>query len=139
MICTFLHRKGMPRIFALLLGVIIGLLARELTLPTRGDEDSKSKVDRARSQARAGAHLAPDTPAAYNADWERDYPQYQPVGKALKAMPSLKPGDICPQDLSGYGGAGRSSYGSIDDVADFEEFCRMCQENKPRVMEERRK
>ena len=54
-------------------------------------------------------------------------------------MPDLKPGELAPQDVSIYGGAGRSSYGSIDDVADFDQFCSMCKENKHRVMEERRK
>jgi cytochrome c peroxidase len=123
----------------LLAGVMVGLVARDLTVATRGDEGSKPKVDHRGSRPRGGSHLAPDTAAAYDPDWERPYPQYQPVGKVLEPMPTLKAGDPCPQDLSIYGGAGRTSYGSIDDVGEFEEFCKMCQQNKPRVMEERRK
>jgi cytochrome c peroxidase len=103
------------------------------------DKATKAKVDRAATSPSKGARLAPDTAAAYDAGWERSYPQYQPVGKALKPMPDLKPGEICPQDVSVYGGAGKTSFGSIDDVADFDRFCRMCKENKPRVMEQRRK
>jgi cytochrome c peroxidase len=60
------------------------------------------------------------------------------VGKVLKPCPPLKPGDICPQDLSVFGGAGRSSFASVDDVADFNSFYRMCAKNKPRVMAERK-
>ncbi len=85
-----------------------------------------------------GHKLLPDTTAAHDPDWERPYPQYQPVGKALQPCPPLKAGEICPQDLSVYGGAGRTSFASVDDVADFNEFCRMCAENKPKVMAARR-
>jgi cytochrome c peroxidase len=122
----------------LLIGVVVGVLARELAIPTRGDSGG-AKADRTRPQPREGSHLASDTASAYDPDWDRPYPQYQPVGKVLKPCPSLKPGELCPQDLSSLGGAGRSSYGSIDDVADFEEFFRKCSENKSRVMEERRR
>ncbi len=139
MISSFIRRRATVPIVILLLGAIVGFFARDLTSPTRGGEETKAKNDRKRSQPPSGAHLSPDTASAYDPDWERLYPQYQPVGEVLKPMPRLKPGEICPQDLSVYGGAGRSSYGSIDDVADFEEFCGMCKENKPRVMEERRK
>jgi len=139
MIFSFLRRKATAHIAVLLLGVIVGLLARELTVPTRGDERTKTKGDQPPTRPSAGSHLAPDTAAAYDPDWERSYPQYQPVGKVLKPMPDLKPGELCPQDLSVYGGAGRTSYSSIDDVGNFEEFCRMCSQNKPRVMEARRK
>jgi cytochrome c peroxidase len=51
----------------------------------------------------------------------------------------LKPGDLPPQDLSVFGGAGKTSFGWVDEIRDFEEFCQKCSENKPRVMEERRK
>jgi len=139
MITLFIRRTATARIAVLLLGVMVGLLARELRTPTRGDDGTKTKVDQPASRPSVGSHLAPDTAAAYDPDWERSYPQYQPVGTVLKPMPDLKPGELCPQDISIYGGAGRSSYGSIDDVAVFGEFCRMCKEKKPRVMEERRK
>jgi cytochrome c peroxidase len=84
-------------------------------------------------------HLAADSQAAYDPNWARAYPQSQPVGKALQPCPVLKPGEICPQDLSVYGGAGRTSFASVDDVADFGEFYRMCAANKAKVNEERRK
>jgi cytochrome c peroxidase len=89
--------------------------------------------------ARAGTHFGPESPPAYDPDWERPYPQYQPVGKVLQPCPPLKPGEPPPQDLSVFGGAGRSSFASVDDVADFEEFYRQCAANKPRVMDERLK
>jgi hypothetical protein len=85
-----------------------------------------------------GTKLLPDTAAVYNAQWDKPYPQYQPVGKDLKECPPLKVGDICPQDLSVFGGKGKTSFASLDDVANFDEFCEMCSKNKPKVMEERR-
>ena len=127
---------------ALLVGVGIGLLARELIAPTRGDSGDATKPDRSASKSkkpRGGAHLARDTAAAYDPDWERPYPQYQPVGKVLRPYPNTKPGEICPQDVSIFGGAGRTSFGSVDDVGTFEEFFAMCAANRPKVMEERRK
>ena len=138
MLPPFLRRTATAHFAVLALGVVVGLLARELITPTRGEAGAKTKGDQPVSRPRTGSHLAPDTAAAYDPDWERRYPQYQPVGKVLKPMPDLKPGERCPQDVSIYGGAGRTSYGSIDDVAEFAEFCHMCLENKPRVMEERR-
>ncbi len=139
MIGFFQRRKALSQAAVLLLGAILGLLARDLTMPTRGDDSSRTSDDRGMSQPREGSHLAPDTAAAYAPDWDRPYPQYQPVGTVLKPMPRLKPGEICPQDLSPFGGAGHTSYSALDDVGDFESFCRMCKENKPRLMEERRK
>ena len=139
MISALLPRRPNAQIAVLLLGVLVGLFVRELVAPSRGDEHDKSRTGRQASRPREGSHLAPDTAAAYDPQWDRPYPQYQPVGDVLKPMPNLKPGEICPQDLSIFGGRGRTSYGSIDDVADFEPFCRMCMENKPRIMDERRK
>jgi cytochrome c peroxidase len=83
--------------------------------------------------------LAPDTAAAYDPRWDRPYPQYQPVGKVLKPCPDLKPGERCPQDLSAYGGAGKTSFASVDNVRDFDEFHRESAKHKPKVMEERRR
>jgi cytochrome c peroxidase len=137
MISSFIRPRTSTWVAALLVGMIIGFLARELTQPTLGDDRTQTKADQAESRPRQGSHLSPDTAAAYDPDWERSYPQYQPVGKVLKPMPNLKPGELCPQDLSIYGGAGRTSYGSLDDVADFDEFCRMCKQNKLRVMADR--
>ena len=64
--------------------------------------------------------MAERSPAAYDSTWDRDYPQDQ--RKKLMAFPDLRPGDIPPVKLYLYGGGGRSSYASIDDVADFKEF-----------------
>jgi cytochrome c peroxidase len=141
MIISFVRRTAGPRLPVLLLGVIVGLLARELTMPTRGEQETKTtrNSDRPASQPSNGSRLAPDTAAAYEPDWEHPYPQYQPLGKTLQPFPVLKPGELCPQDLSIFGGAGRTSYASVDDVASFEEFFRMCSRNKPRVMEARRR
>jgi cytochrome c peroxidase len=61
------------------------------------------------------------------------------VGKRLEPCPNLKPGELCPQDLWRFGGAGRTSFASVDDVANFNEFYRMCAKNKPKVMAERHK
>jgi len=35
--------------------------------------------------------MMPDSPAAVAADWERAYPQYQPLGKVLQPFPPLRP------------------------------------------------
>lgn len=116
----------------LFLGVGIGLSLRELTLFSHGE-------DKAPPAKKQGPRLAPETAAAYDADWERAYPQYQPVGKMLQACPILKPGELPPQDLSIFGGRGKTSFASVDDVADFEEFYQMCARQKPKCMEERSK
>ena len=39
-----------------------------------------------------------------------------------KSLPPLKPGEVCPQDLSVYGGKGRTSYASVEDVGNFDEL-----------------
>jgi cytochrome c peroxidase len=78
--------------------------------------------------------MMPDTSAAYNSDWERPYPQYQVIGKELLPFPDLRPGDITPTDLYRYGGPGRSSFASVDDVGDFDEFYRRLSQQKPKVM-----
>ena len=85
------------------------------------------------------ARTHPDSAAAYAPDWERPYPQYQPVGKVLQPFPSAAPCEIVPQQLYKYGGAGVRIYASVDDVRNFEEFFRRCSELKPQVMAERRK
>lgn len=72
------------------------------------------------------------SPAAYDSNWDRDYPQDQ--RKKLLAFPELRPGDIPPVKLYLYGGAGKSSYASVDDVANFKEFYERLSEQKPAVM-----
>lgn len=84
-------------------------------------------------------HLVPDSQAGYAKDWERPYPQYQPVGSVLKPFPTCKPGDVMPQDLYRYGGKGRTSFASVDDVGNFDDFCRQCTEMKAKCMAERAK
>jgi cytochrome c peroxidase len=83
--------------------------------------------------------LAPESRAAYDPDWERPYPQYQPAGKSLQPCPDFKPGKSCPQDLWVYGGVGRTSLSSIDDVRTFDDFYKMCAANKAKVNAERNK
>lgn len=136
---SFPRRNRNAQLVLLLLGVVVGLLARELFHSTRGNEPDQPVKQQTPSRPRTGTHLSPDTAAAYDPNWDRPYPQYQPVGDVLQPMPKLKAGELCPQDLSVFGGPGRTSYSSVDDVVDFDEFCRMCKENKPRVMEARRK
>ncbi len=94
MLCSFIRRTAKAQIAVFVLGALVGLLARELVTTTRGDGGAKSNADQPRSSPRAGSQLAADSAAAYDADWERSYPQYQPVGKVLKPMPNLKPGEL---------------------------------------------
>jgi cytochrome c peroxidase len=135
---TFTKPAVTQKVVWLLLGAVLGLMARELTQPLQGDSGG-TNVDRTAHQPRLQTRLAPETAAAYDPNWNQPYPQYQPAGKVLDPCPNLKPGELPPQDVSIFGGAGRSSYGSVDDVASFEEFFCMCSENKARVMEERRR
>jgi cytochrome c peroxidase len=126
------HHLLTPALVCLLLGVGAGFFLRELAQPSRGGQGPQPVPLQT-------PKLASDSAAAYDPNWEKAYPQYQPVGKVLKPCPPFKPGDICPQDLSVFGGAGKTSYSSVDDVANFEDFYRTCAANKPKVMEERRK
>jgi cytochrome c peroxidase len=128
----YVRRLFPPAVLCLLLGLGAGLLLREFTAPLLGQPSGAMPP-------RDGPKLAPDTPAAYDPNWDKPYPQYQPVDKVLKRCPDLRPGDPPPQDLSVFGGAGRTSYAALDDVGDFQEFCDRLAANKPRVMEERRK
>ena len=72
------------------------------------------------TEAPGDLELTERSPAAYDASWDRDYPQDQ--RKKLQLFPDLRPGDIPPVKLYLYGGPGKSSYASVDDVADFKEF-----------------
>jgi len=78
--------------------------------------------------------ITPDSPAARNSEWEKPYPQYQAVGKELLQYPNLRPGDITPTDLYRYGGFGPTSYASVDDVEDFQEFYGRLSRQKVQVM-----
>jgi cytochrome c peroxidase len=120
-----------PAFLFLVGGLALGVVIRDLSSTLNGQPKPKGPDP--------GAYLAPDTPAASAGDWDKPYPQYQPVGKYLTQVPDLKPGAIPPQDLCVFGGAGKSCFASVDDVADFQEFYRLCSKNKPKVMAERRK
>ena len=76
--------------------------------------------------------LTGKSPAAYDENWDREYPQDQ--RKKLLPFPELRPGDIPPVKLYLYGGPAKSSYASVDDVANFNEFYTRLSEQKPTVM-----
>jgi hypothetical protein len=126
------RRVTSPAFVCLLLGLAVGPVVSQLVRPARGHVATSPA-------SYEGSKLVPDSPAAFAAGWDKAYPQYQPVGKILQPCPKLKPGEICPQDLSVFGGAGKTSYASVDDVGSFDEFYQMCADSKPRAMEERRK
>ena len=53
----------------------------------------------------------PTSPPAVVDDWQRPYPQYQPVGQGDTVQaPELKPGTENPQDIHMFGGKGKSSF-----------------------------
>jgi cytochrome c peroxidase len=131
-----LQPLGRPAVLCLLLGGVLGFLLRELTPLSQGSQEPPPGTPAPPGIARK---MAGDTRAAYDPDWDRPYLQYQPVGKALKPCPDFKPGEMCPQDLSVYGGAGKSSFASVDDVRDFDDFYRKCREMKPKVTDARKK
>jgi cytochrome c peroxidase len=126
-----------PAAWLLLAGAVAGFVLRDLTPFSRGGPNQPPA--KSASKPAPDHRLAADSNAAYDPDWDKHYPQYQPVGKVLKACPVLKPGEVCPQDLCVFGGRGKTSLASIDDVADFDTFYKMCARNKPKVMAERRK
>lgn len=118
----------------LLLGIGIGLmLGGDGTTPALGAAPGNNTVG-VRTPAGLAAKLLEDGAAAFDADWERDYPQYQPVGRTLEPFPAAGPGTIVPQQLYRYGGVGRTSFASVDDVADFDLFYRTASKRKPEVM-----
>lgn len=82
--------------------------------------------------SRGDNQLTVKSPAAFDPNWDRDYPQDQ--RRKLLPFPNLRPGDITPVKLYLYGGPGASSYASIDDVGDFSEFYKRLSEQKPAVM-----
>jgi cytochrome c peroxidase len=135
-----LRRLVAPSTACLVVGLGAGILIRDLAPMSRGDSGGPAPAaDATARKAPIGQRLAADTAAAYNPDWKRPYPQAATLGKDLEQCPPMKPGEICPQDLWPFGGAGKSSFGSVDDVGSFEEFFRMCSANRPKVMAERQK
>lgn len=133
---NFSRRVPTPALLCLGLGVVLGFTFRDWSPASRGQSGGTAGGS---TGAKQGPKLAADSAAAYDPDWEKPYPQYQPVGKVLKPLFDCKPGDPVPQDLSVYGGAGKSSLASVEDVTNFEEFCKNCTERKALVMEERHK
>jgi cytochrome c peroxidase len=101
-----------------------------------GEQGSMVKADPTANEpattSRGDNQLTPKSPAAYDPNWDRDYPQDQ--RRKLLPFPNLRPGDITPVKLYLYGGPGATSYASIDDVGDFSEFYQRLSEQKPAVM-----
>jgi cytochrome c peroxidase len=128
------NRLLTPALTCLLLGAIIGYVFRDLVPFSHGEPNP-----RAAPKTPVSNKMLPDSEAAYDPNWDKPYPQYQPLGKVLQPCPNLKPGDLCPQDLCIFGGAGKTSLASIEDVGSFDEFYKMCARHKPRVMAERAK
>lgn len=123
-------------------GLVPRLEKRDVSAEEAASKSKSAGSSRASTAKALGAgrdRLMPDSPAAYAADWEKPYPQYQPVGKVLRPYPDVRPGEMTPQDLYRYGGRSGSSFSSVDEVGDFAEFMRRCREQKPKVMAERQK
>jgi hypothetical protein len=128
-------------------GLLLGYLAGSPESPFARGSAQKAAPDSGGQHAgyiqhgkyytRPGDVVNPDTPAAYDPDWQRPYPQYQPVGTVLKPFPKCKAGDPVPQKLYQYGGRGDKAYASTDDVADFAEFYHKCSAQKAQVMADR--
>jgi cytochrome c peroxidase len=134
-------KPSKPSVALFLLGVGVGVglvLGLQVQRPTAAQE-RRNELPAPPGARNSPQQLAPDTAAGFASDWEKPYPQYQPVEKALKPFPRLRPGDLVPQDLYRHGGRGHTSFASVDDVADFDEFCRQCCNAKPKVMAEREK
>ncbi len=110
-------------------GSVAGLLQKKDAAESRSSQEEQTSEPSAE-----GDRLTPKSPAGHDRDWERPYPQYQRLGRELLPFPNLRPGDITPVDLYRYGGAGSSSYGSVNDVEDFDAFHKRLSEQKPTVM-----
>lgn len=126
-------------------GLVLGYLLGASQVSVEGAEGkppaaaaAAAAAERSSYDTRIEDSIAPNSPAAQVADWERPYPQYQALGTVLKPFPVVSFGGIVPQDLYRYGGAGKRDYASLDDVANFAEFYRTMSAQKPKVMAERR-
>src|SRR5262245_24772512 len=104
-----------PAALCLVAGALGGLALKETLLPARGASPAAPASVPAPAP-KLTLRVSPDAPAVYAPDWDKAYPQYQPLGKVLQPCPPLKAGEIPPQDLSVFGGAGKSSYSSVDEV-----------------------
>jgi cytochrome c peroxidase len=126
-----LHRFGAPAIVCLALGVGIGLLARELLARAGG------KAPVVAADPTDGDELPPIRAGATDPNWDKPYPQYQPLGEVLKPCPDLKPGEPCPDEPYLYGGAGVTNTAAIGGK-DFDAYYQRWSANKPMVMADRR-
>jgi len=110
---------------------------REAAVPAKNKDHARSTAvapapNKSSAPAAEELELAGRSPAAYDEDWDHEYPQDQ--RRKLLPFPDLRPGDIPPVKLYLYGGAAKSSYASIDDVPNFNEFYTRLSEQKPAVM-----
>ena len=128
-------RGALALLPALLLGYLLGVGETELS----GAEEAAGAASAV--EAPNDEQMEPTSAAAFDPDWERPYPQFQPVGagKVLLPFPKVPLGGIVPQELYKYGGRGARDFVSTDDVENFGTFYRAMSAQKPRVMEERRK
>ncbi len=126
-------RGALALLPALLLGYLLGVGGTELS----GAEEAAGAGSEA-GEARSEERMEPTSAAAFDPDWERPYPQFQPLGKVLLPFPKVPLGSIVPQELYKYGGRGGRDFVSVDDVEDFDVFYRAMRAQKPRVTEERR-
>src|SRR5581483_2524890 len=79
-------------------------------------------------------------PPAVVKDWERDYPQLQPVGKGDTVQaPELKPGTPNPPDIHKMGGVGKSSY--VFDLSPDEPLAKVIEREKgqrPKIVQQQK-
>ena len=59
MLCSFIRRTANGQIAVFMLGVVVGLLAREVATPTRGDGGTKTNVDQSAARPRDGVAPGP--------------------------------------------------------------------------------
>ena len=79
---------------AVLMGIAMGLIlagsGRRSALGAAATENPSG----VRTPTGVSTRLLEDGGAAFDPDWERDYPQYQPLGKVLEPFPAIAPGNI---------------------------------------------
>src|SRR5262245_62531086 len=89
-------------IFALAVGLTVGYLAgmRPISAAAQGQTGDAAQKEKIPSK---GAQLQDESPAGFDANWDKAYPQYQKLGDVLKPYPAVKAGTIVPQRLYQYG------------------------------------
>ena len=138
---------------SLVLGVFFGLLAgaSASALAVRAQDDLAKKPDDkkdAKPSDKAPAHaphagpatyVQPEGPPAVQDDWERPYPQLQPLGGDVIQAPDLKPGDANPKDIFKLAGRAKTSFNIP--IAPLEPFAATFARevaNRPKVFEAQR-